>query len=73
MPTFDEGPSEGEMAVIYWTVVVGTTLGGIAAVVFSFTTDSVDTVIALRVVGALALITAGLIVVGQKIVSYFLD
>lgn len=73
MPTFDEGPSEGEMAVIYWTVVVGTTLGGIAAVIFSFTTDSVETVIALRVVGALALLTAGLVVIGRKVISYFLD
>ena len=73
MPTFDEGPSEGEMAVIYWTVVVGTTLGGIAAVISSFTTDSVETVIALRVVGALALLTAGLVVVGRKVISYFLD
>ena len=73
MPRFDELPSEGEMAVIYWTVIVLAALGGVAVIVCSFKTDSVETAIALRVAGASAILTALLVVVGRKIVSYFLD
>ena len=72
MPRYEE-PSDEEMAVIYWMMLIGTLVASATAFFFSFKADTVETAIALRVAGAMALIATIGIVVGRKLVSFFLD
>jgi hypothetical protein len=68
-----EEPSDEEMTVIYWMMLIGALVAGAAAFYFSFKADTVENAIALRVGGAMALFVAVGIIVGRKIVSFFLD
>jgi hypothetical protein len=73
MSDLPELPSGEEMTVIYWASIVITVAVGIGCFYFAARADEQETVIALRVVGTLSLIVAGLIVLVSKIVAVFLD
>ena len=73
MSRFDDLPSGAEMKVIYWLAVFILAMGGIAALLYSCTAAGMNDRIEWRVIGSLAIIASAAIVIGKKIVSFFLD